>query len=87
MTKPSSAALWVYRNIGRGVHMEKQLAIIQSALDEARNDALEEAAEMIERGVDTEHPIIEGRIMKNFGASCFWAAHVRKLKDKGDGND
>ena len=50
--------------------LERFAALVAAAEREA-------CAKMCEDGVDTEHPTVEGHIMKNFGASSRLAAAIR----------
>ena len=42
----------------------------------------EACAKVCEEGVDTEHPIVKGHIMKNFGSSDHLAAAIRARGEK-----
>jgi hypothetical protein len=70
---------------------EKMIALIREGFhdkpftpeniaDAAIDLVLEEAAKICDRGVDTEHPIVKGHIMKNFSPSSTLAAAIRALK-------
>lgn len=42
----------------------------------------EKCAKVCEEGVDTEHPIVKGHIMKNFGSSDHLAEAIRARGEK-----